>query len=95
MEIPNEMTRYGQMFGTSMGAVRWDIVAQGLGCHGEFVQAITELPAALQRSRGQERSSVICVRTSVQPGGAAGHRGPVFRSVLWPLGVRFHAAEKY
>jgi acetolactate synthase-1/2/3 large subunit len=66
MEIPNEMARYGQTFGTSMGAVRWDIVAQGLGCHGEFVQAITELPAALQRSRGQERSSVICVRTSVE-----------------------------
>jgi acetolactate synthase-1/2/3 large subunit len=66
MEIPNEMARYGQTFGTSMGAVRWDIVAQGLGCHGEFVQTIAELPAALQRSRGQDRPAVICVRTSVE-----------------------------
>jgi acetolactate synthase-1/2/3 large subunit len=66
MEIPNEMARYGQTFGTSMGEVRWDIVAQGLGCHGELVQSITDLPAALQRAHDQARPALICVRTSVE-----------------------------
>jgi acetolactate synthase-1/2/3 large subunit len=65
MEIQT-MARYGQTFGTNMGAVRWDIVAQGLGCHGELVQTIAELPAALQRAHGQDRSAVICVHTSVE-----------------------------
>jgi acetolactate synthase-1/2/3 large subunit len=64
MEIPNEMARYGQTFGTTMGQVRWDLVAQGLGCHGEFVQSMADLPAALLRAREQERPALVCVRTS-------------------------------
>lgn len=66
MEIPNEMARYGRTFGTSMGEVRWDIVAQGLGCHGEFVQSLTELPAALERARAESRPALVCVRTSTE-----------------------------
>jgi acetolactate synthase I/II/III large subunit len=66
MEIPNEMARYGQTFGTTMGDVRWDVVAQGLGCHGEFVQSLEQLPAALQRARSQDRPALVCVRTSTQ-----------------------------
>ena len=66
MEIPNEMARYGQTFGTGMGEVRWDIVAQGLGCHGEFVQSLAELPAALERARAASRPALVCVRTSTQ-----------------------------
>jgi acetolactate synthase-1/2/3 large subunit len=66
MEIPNEMARYGQTFGTTMGEVRWDIVAQGLGCHGEYVESITDLPAALQRAKAHERPALVCVRTSAQ-----------------------------
>jgi acetolactate synthase-1/2/3 large subunit len=64
MEIPNEMQRYGQTFGTTMGAVRWDLVAQGLGCHGELVQSLAELPAALERARHDDRPALVCVRTS-------------------------------
>jgi acetolactate synthase-1/2/3 large subunit len=64
MEIPNEMARYGRTFGTTMGQVRWDIVAQGLGCHGELVQSIAELPAALERARHEDRPALVCVRTS-------------------------------
>jgi acetolactate synthase-1/2/3 large subunit len=64
MEIPNEMARYGQTFGTTMGEVRWDVVAQGLGCHGEFVQSLAELPAALERARLQDRPALVCVRTN-------------------------------
>jgi acetolactate synthase-1/2/3 large subunit len=66
MEIPNEMARYGVTFGTGMGEVRWDLVAQGLGCHGEYVQSIAELPAALERARAQDRPALVCVRTSVE-----------------------------
>jgi acetolactate synthase-1/2/3 large subunit len=66
MEIPNEMARYGQTFGTKMGDVRWDIVAQGLGCHGEIVQSIVELPAALERAQHSDRPALVCVRTSTE-----------------------------
>jgi len=66
MEIPNEMARYGETFGTGMGEVRWDLVAQGLGCHGEYVQSMAELPVALARARVQERPALVCVRTNVQ-----------------------------
>jgi acetolactate synthase-1/2/3 large subunit len=64
MEIPNEMQRYGQTFGTTMGEVRWDLVAQGLGCHGELVQSLADLPAALERARHDDRPALVCVRTS-------------------------------
>ena len=66
MEIPNEMARYGRTFGTGMGEVRWDIVAQGLGCHGEFVQSLAELPAALERARAESRPALVCVHTSTE-----------------------------
>src|SRR5690606_1316832 len=35
MEVFNELDRYGRTFGTEQGEIRWDLVAQGLGCHGE------------------------------------------------------------
>lgn len=38
MEEPNERIRYGRTFGTDMGEVRWDIVAQGLGCGHAYVE---------------------------------------------------------
>jgi acetolactate synthase-1/2/3 large subunit len=60
------MARYGQTFGTGMGEVRWDIVAQGLGCHGEFVQSLAELPAALERARAASRPALVGVRTSTE-----------------------------
>jgi acetolactate synthase-1/2/3 large subunit len=64
MEIPNEMTHWGKTFGTGMGEVRWDKVAEGLGCHGEYVDSIAALPAALLRARGGAGPALICVRTS-------------------------------
>jgi len=64
MEIPNEMKHWGTTFGTRMGEVRWDRVAEGLGCHGEYVEAIEALPAALVRARGGDGPTVVCVRTS-------------------------------
>jgi len=64
MEIPNEMARYGRTFGTGMGEVRWDKVAEGLGCHGEYVDSIQALPAALARAKGIAGPALVCVRTS-------------------------------
>jgi acetolactate synthase-1/2/3 large subunit len=64
MEIPNEMTHWGKTFGTRMGEVRWDQVAEGLGCHGEYVDSIDALPAALARASGGTGPTVVCVRTS-------------------------------
>jgi acetolactate synthase I/II/III large subunit len=64
MEIPNEMARWGRDFGTSMGEVRWDMVAKGLGCHGEYVDSIADLAPALARARAHDGPALVCVRTS-------------------------------
>ncbi len=66
MEMPNEMANWGRTFNTAMGEVRWDKLAEGLGCHGEHVTAIEELPAALDRARRHEGPSVVHVSTSVE-----------------------------
>lgn len=64
MEEPNELELYGRTFGTTQGAgIRWDVVAEGLGCHGEYVERIEELDGALQRSRDHAGPSLICLRS--------------------------------
>ena len=64
MEIPNEMARWGKTFGTGMGDIRWDKVAEGLGGHGEFVESIADLAPALIRARAHNGPALVCVRTS-------------------------------
>ena len=66
MEIPNEMARYGTTFNTAMGAVRWDKLAEGLGCRGEHVESLADLPAALARARAHDGPALVSVRTSTQ-----------------------------
>ncbi len=63
MEEPNQLRLYGRTFGTRMGTVRWDKVAEGLGCHGQYVERIDELEPALIRAREHEGPSVVCVKT--------------------------------
>ncbi|OBH00980.1 hypothetical protein A5696_14855 [Mycobacterium sp. E2699] len=63
MEEINELQLYGTTFGTAQGEIRWDVVAQGLGCHGEYVDRIEDLDGALRRSREHEGPSVVCLRT--------------------------------
>lgn len=63
MEEPNERMLYGRTFGTEMGAVRWDRVAEGLGCHGEYAERIEEVAPALQRARAAAGPAVVCLRT--------------------------------
>jgi len=64
MEVPNEMARWGKTFGTRMGEIRWDIVAQGLGAHGEYVESMAELAPALARAKAHDGPALLCVRTS-------------------------------
>ncbi len=64
MEEPNERLRWGRTFGTAMGEVRWDRVAEGLGCSGFFVERREELAPALERAKRAQGPAVVCVRTS-------------------------------
>jgi acetolactate synthase I/II/III large subunit len=64
MEVPNEMARWGKTFGTRMGEIRWDTVAQGLGAHGEYIESIADLAPALARAKAHDGPALVCVRTS-------------------------------
>jgi acetolactate synthase I/II/III large subunit len=63
MEEPNELELYGKTFGTAQGEIRWDLVAQGLGCHSEYVDRIEDLEPALRRAREHDGPSLICLHT--------------------------------
>jgi acetolactate synthase-1/2/3 large subunit len=63
MEEPNEQMLYGRTFGTAMGEIRWDTVAQGLGCEGLLVDRMDELMPALEQARSATGPTVVCVRT--------------------------------
>ena len=63
MEEPNELSLYGRTFGTRQGEIRWDLVAQGLGCHAEYVDRIEDLDAALRRAQATDGPSLVCVRS--------------------------------
>jgi acetolactate synthase I/II/III large subunit len=64
MEVPNEMARWGKTFGTRMGEIRWDTVAQGLGAHGEYIESMADLEPALARAKAHDGPALLCVRTS-------------------------------
>ncbi len=66
MEEPNELALYGKTFGTAQGEIRWDLVAEGLGCHGEYVERIEDLEPALHRAEEYNGPSLICLRTDHQ-----------------------------
>ena len=63
MEEPNELSFYGRTFGTSQGDVRWDVMAQGLGCHGEYADRIDDVEPALRRAKEVDGPAVVCLRT--------------------------------
>lgn len=64
MEEPSELAAYGRTFGTEMGEVRWDRVAEGLGCEGLFVSSLDELTPALEQARTSEGPTVVCLGTN-------------------------------
>ncbi len=63
MEEPNERMLYGRTFGTDQGTVRWDRVAEGLGCHGEYAERIEDVEPALRRAKQAKGPAVVCLRT--------------------------------
>ncbi len=63
MEEPNERMLYGRTFGTAMGIVRWDRVAEGLGCRAFYADTLEGLRTALAESRASEGPTVICLKT--------------------------------
>jgi acetolactate synthase-1/2/3 large subunit len=63
MEVPNEQMLYGKTFGTEMGEVRWDKLAEGLGCTGIFVDSMAALDEALATARDAPCTALVCVRT--------------------------------
>jgi acetolactate synthase-1/2/3 large subunit len=63
MEEPNERRLWGKTFGTAMGTVRWDRVAEGLGCTAFYVERMDELEPALDRARKADGPAVICIRS--------------------------------
>jgi acetolactate synthase-1/2/3 large subunit len=63
MEEPNERMLYGRTFGTAMGTVRWDRVAEGLGCAAFYVDRREDLAAACARARAAAGPALVCVKT--------------------------------
>ncbi len=63
MEEPNERMLYGRTFGTNQGTVRWDKVAEGLGCHAEYAERIEDVEPALRRVQAAKGPAVVCLRT--------------------------------
>lgn len=64
MEEPNERRLWGKTFGTEMGTVRWDRVAEGLGCKAFYVDRIEDLGAALNGAKSADGPAVICLKTN-------------------------------
>jgi acetolactate synthase-1/2/3 large subunit len=63
MEEPNQLALYGRTFGTEIGPVRWDKIAEGLGCHGEFVESLEEAGPALERARESDLPAVVAIHS--------------------------------
>jgi acetolactate synthase-1/2/3 large subunit len=63
MEVPNEQMLYGRTFGTEMGEVHWDRVAEGLGCAGFSVERADDLEATLRAARSTRGPAVVCAKT--------------------------------
>ncbi|MCO5314811.1 MAG: thiamine pyrophosphate-binding protein [Solirubrobacterales bacterium] len=63
MEEPNELTHWGKTFGCDQGEIRWDLIGEGMGCHGEYVDEIGDLAPAIAQARSSGKPAVICVRS--------------------------------
>ncbi|MBI4898147.1 MAG: hypothetical protein HY827_07250 [Actinobacteria bacterium] len=43
--------------------MHWDKVAEGLGCHAEYVDALEDLEPALRRCQEHDGPSLVCLRS--------------------------------
>jgi acetolactate synthase I/II/III large subunit len=63
MERINATERWGRTFGTAMGPIRWDAVAEGLGCRGLYAESLSELSQALLEAKDSDGPTLIQVKT--------------------------------
>lgn len=70
-----QLREYGpdRLIGCQLDATRYDLAAQGLGCHGEYVTAADDLDAALKRAVSSGLPACVCVEIEglPAPGGSA------------------------
>jgi len=66
MEEVTQIMEFGdpsKVVGCAQHPVRWDKIAEGLGCHGEYVEKIDDLPDAIKRAKDSELPAVVHVAT--------------------------------
>lgn len=63
MERINATERWGHTLGITIGPIRWDKIAEGMGCHGVFVETLPELISALTRAKQGDCPTLIQVKT--------------------------------
>jgi acetolactate synthase-1/2/3 large subunit len=64
MERINATERWGRTYGTAIGPIRWDTVAEGLGCRGIYVETVAELAQALTEAKQGDAPTLIHARTN-------------------------------
>jgi acetolactate synthase-1/2/3 large subunit len=55
-----------KVVGCRQSPVRWDKVALGIGCFGQYVEKPADLKGAIERARSHELPAVVCVKTDKQ-----------------------------
>ena len=66
MSIHGQQTVFGQDVATKLAPTRYDKVAEGFGCHGEFVTDTNDLAPAIERSLASGKPAVVNVITSAE-----------------------------
>lgn len=74
-EYQIQLRDYGpeRLIGCELGDARYDKVAEGLGCHGEFAQAGNDLPRCLERA--MKAGKPACINLAIE-----GEPAPVIRT---------------
>lgn len=54
-----------KIIGCQQAPVRWDKMAEGIGCYGEFVDRAEDLVEAFERAKNHELPAVVCVKTDL------------------------------
>ncbi len=49
--------------GCALHPVRWDKIAEGIGCYGEFVEHVEKLPEAVKKAKASKLPAVVHVQT--------------------------------
>ena len=75
MEQLNERQLFGTTLGTAQGEVRWNVVAQGLGRHGEFVEPVEVRDGRCGASATRRPQPGVSVHRSRRQPGPAGREG--------------------